>query len=142
MKVTYRLKGKILDKSLKNISLVAVMKNFDHQNHLFKQIVSVASLELTLKKLEQVNPKSNNLDFRNPNTDKPEKKALLVPEVDKETEAPIKGLKSKDKITVTVKGGEIQKLRIWISVIIFIKVISKEQFLQDNVSRIFERNCY
>ncbi|HEL2122293.1 TPA: hypothetical protein TZC25_000701 [Streptococcus suis] len=106
MKVTYRLKGKILDKSLKNISLVAVMKNFDHQNHLFKQIVSVASLELTLKKLEQVNPKSNNLDFRNPNTDKPEKKALLVPEVDKETEAPIKGLKSKDKITVTVKGGE------------------------------------
>ncbi|NQI35433.1 hypothetical protein HO606_01085 [Streptococcus suis] len=71
-----------------------------------KQIVSVASLELTLKKLEQVNPKSNNLDFRNPNTDKPEKKSLSVPGVDKETEAPIKGLKSKDKITVTVKGGE------------------------------------
>ncbi|QZT28820.1 hypothetical protein K6969_08940 [Streptococcus suis] len=102
MKVTYRLKGKILDKSLKNISLVVVMKYFDHQNHLFKQIVSVASLELTLKKLEQVNPKSN----KNPNTEKPEKKALSVPEVDKETEAPIKGLKSKDKITVTVKGGE------------------------------------
>ncbi|HGK7344625.1 TPA: hypothetical protein ACJ51Y_001062 [Streptococcus suis] len=106
MKVTYRLKGKILDKSLKNISLVVVMKYFDHQNHLFKQIVSVASLELTLKKLEQVNPKSNNLDFRNPNTEKPEKKAPSVPEVDKETEAPIEGLKSKDKITVTVKGGE------------------------------------
>ncbi|HEL2418017.1 LPXTG cell wall anchor domain-containing protein [Streptococcus suis] len=95
-KVTYRLKGKILDKSLKNISLVAVMKNFDHQNHLFKQIVSVAGLELTLKKLEQVNP----------NTEKPEKKAPSVPEVDKETEAPIEGLKPKDKITVTVKGGE------------------------------------
>ncbi|MFH6636495.1 LPXTG cell wall anchor domain-containing protein [Streptococcus suis] len=85
-KVTYELTAKIENTNVKTLPVIAVMKYFG----FFSDVVSAAGIRMVVP---------DNAP------EKPEKKAPLVPEVDKETEAPIEDLKPIDKITVTFKEG-------------------------------------
>nr|WP_105119527.1 LPXTG cell wall anchor domain-containing protein [Streptococcus suis] len=85
-KVTYELTAKIENTNVKTLPVIAIMKYFG----FFSDVVSAAGIRMVVP---------DNAP------EKPEKKAPLVPEVDKETEAPIEDLKPIDKITVTFKEG-------------------------------------
>ncbi|MGQ7468954.1 LPXTG cell wall anchor domain-containing protein [Streptococcus suis] len=100
-KATYQLTATVINNEMKkSVPLVAVMKNFRATNFFSgTQVTSAAGLLVSISKIKNDSPAL-------PMPGAPEKKAPSVPEVDKETEAPIEGLKPKDKITVTVKGRE------------------------------------